>query len=53
MEDLLFALSRIFDNSESHVRRQKKIGLEDAVFDLSLMHIDDIIRYSTKHAFHN
>ena len=53
MTNMLFSLSRTFDNSESHVKRTKKIGLADEIFDESLMHIDDTIRYSIIHAFRN
>ena len=53
MTNMLFILSRTFDHSELYVNRKKKIGLADEIFDESLMHIDDTIRYSTIHAFRN
>ena len=53
MENMLFLLSRTFDRSGPHVKRLRKIGLEDEVFDESLMHINCLIRYSTRHAFNN
>ena len=53
MTNMLFILSRTFDQSVLHVNRAKKIGLADEIFDESLMHIDNTIRYSTIHAFRN
>ena len=47
----MFKLSRTFDvKKETMVARRRK-GLEDEVFDASLMYIEDMIRYSTNHAF--
>lgn len=51
LENLLFKLSTTFDNSGNHVKRLSKESLPGHVFDKSLMHIDDSIRYSTKLAF--
>ena len=52
MEDLLFTLSRTFDvKKETDGKRKRKIGLEDDVFEGSLIYIADMIRYSTRHAF--
>ena len=51
MEDMLFKLSRTFDKSGKHVKRSKSVGLEDEIFDESLVHITCLIKYSTRHAF--
>ena len=51
MEDMLFLLSRTFDRSGKHVKRAKMVGLEDEIFDESLLHITCLIKYSTRHAF--
>ena len=48
---MLFQTARTFDNIGNHVRRINKSSLPDKVFDDSLMHIDDSIKYSTKIAF--
>ena len=52
MTDLLFSLSRTFDVKRKSVAlRKKSAGLAGEVYDASLMHIEDVIRYSTNHAF--
>ena len=51
VQDLLFTLARTFDEKKSHIRRINKASLPDDIFDDSLMHIEDTIKYSTMLAF--
>ena len=51
VEDMLFATARIFDEEKPHLKRISNDSLPDAVFENSLMHIEDNIKYSTERAF--
>ena len=51
VEDMLFATARIFDEEKPHLKRISNDSLPDAVFEDSLMHIEDNIKYSTERAF--
>ena len=51
MTDLLFRVSRTFDNQKVTITDRKNFGLPDEVFDAALIYTEDMIRFSTNHAF--
>ena len=48
---MLFSVSRTFDDDKKHIQRISNNSLPDSIFDDTKMHIEDIIKYSTKRAF--
>ena len=48
---MLFATARSFDEEKPYLKRISNDSLPDDVFEDSLMHIEDNIKYSTERAF--